>query len=227
MTNVHTFGNSDVLSVNGIYLKFHLENLLVIHQVVRAYQRPLENDSEQTETMMWDVLSRYSTALKLSDSELEMSHCGDVIMSAMASQITSRLFTQSFIQAQIKENIKAPRHWPLWGEFTGHRWIPRTQKASNAENVFIWWRHHGVAKKIAGISMQPSCLIFKHASKLMWLSLICPHPTLQQIVAPASISQPPLPISLRIHPPKQKEKAAMMGLHNIVKPKWSVYRGGY
>ena len=53
----------------------------------------------------------------------------------------SRLFTQPFIQAQIKENTKAPRHWPLWGEFTGTRWIPRT-KAGNAENVSIWWRHH-------------------------------------------------------------------------------------
>ena len=30
----------------------------------------------------------------------------------------SRLFTQRFIQAQVKENIKTPRHWPLWGEFT-------------------------------------------------------------------------------------------------------------
>ena len=29
----------------------------------------------------------------------------------------SRLFTQSFIQVQIKEYIKAPRHWPLYGEF--------------------------------------------------------------------------------------------------------------
>ena len=36
------------------------------------------------------------------------------------------LFTQPFIQAQIKENIKALRHWPLCGEFTGDRWIPRT-----------------------------------------------------------------------------------------------------
>ena len=35
---------------------------------------------------------------------------------------TNRLFTQPFIQAQIKENIKAPRHWPLCGEFTGDRW---------------------------------------------------------------------------------------------------------
>ena len=39
----------------------------------------------------------------------------------------SRLFTQPFIQAQIKENIKAPRHWPLWGELAGHRRIPRTK----------------------------------------------------------------------------------------------------
>ena len=38
----------------------------------------------------------------------------------------SRLFTQPFIRAQIKENIKAPHHWPLCGEFTGDRWIPRT-----------------------------------------------------------------------------------------------------
>ena len=30
-------------------------------------------------------------------------------------------------KAQIKENIKAPRHWPLCGEFTGDRWITRTK----------------------------------------------------------------------------------------------------
>ena len=53
----------------------------------------------------------------------------------------SRLFTRPFIQAQIKENIKAPRHWPLCGEFTGHRWIP-PQRVSSAENISIWWRHH-------------------------------------------------------------------------------------
>ena len=34
---------------------------------------------------------------------------------------------QVFIQAQIKEKIKALRHWPLWGEFTGDRWIPHTK----------------------------------------------------------------------------------------------------
>ena len=49
----------------------------------------------------------------------------------------SRLFTQPFIQAQIKENFKVPRHCPLCG-VTGE--LP-AQMASNAENVSIWWRH--------------------------------------------------------------------------------------
>ena len=50
------------------------------------------------------------------------------------------LFNRLF-KAQIKENIKAPRHWPLCrnspvtGEFPA-------QCASNAENVSIWCRHH-------------------------------------------------------------------------------------
>ena len=40
--------------------------------------------------------------------------------------LASPLFTQPFIQEQIKENIKAQRYWPLCGEFTGDRLIPRT-----------------------------------------------------------------------------------------------------
>ena len=35
-------------------------------------------------------------------------------------------FAQLPVQARIKGNIKAPRHWPLCGEFTGDRGIPRT-----------------------------------------------------------------------------------------------------
>ena len=53
-------------------------------------------------------------------------HCSVIIMGAMhLMSPVWRLFTQSSIQAQIKENIKAPRHWPLCGEFTGDRWIQR------------------------------------------------------------------------------------------------------
>ena len=45
----------------------------------------------------------------------------------------SWLFSQTFIQAHIKENIKAPRHWSLCGEFTGDRWIPRTKDQSRGK----------------------------------------------------------------------------------------------
>ena len=73
----------------------------------------------------------------------DTSHYCDVIMGATASQITSLMIVYStFIQAQIKENIIAPRHWPLRGI---HRWPVNSpaQRASNAENVSIWWSHHG------------------------------------------------------------------------------------
>ena len=65
----------------------------------------------------------------------ETPHYNDVIKTTMASQITSL----TFIHALIKENIKAPRHWPLRGEFTGTGEFP-AQRSSNAENVSIWWR---------------------------------------------------------------------------------------
>ena len=48
-------------------------------------------------------------------------HYSDVKMSAMASKPPApRLFTQPFVQAQIKENTKAPRHWPFMRGI--HRW---------------------------------------------------------------------------------------------------------
>ena len=48
----------------------------------------------------------------------------------------SRLFAQPFVQVHTKENIKAPRHWPLWGETTDDLWITLIKgRASNVENV--------------------------------------------------------------------------------------------
>ena len=38
-----------------------------------------------------------------------------------------RSFALPFVQAQIKEIIKAPRRWPLWVESTGDQWIPLTK----------------------------------------------------------------------------------------------------
>ena len=53
----------------------------------------------------------------------------------------SRLFTQPFIRAQIKESIKAPRHWPLCWELpvnSPHKW-PVTRKLFPFDDVIMPW----------------------------------------------------------------------------------------
>ena len=71
----------------------------------------------------------------------------DVTMSVMASQITGIwTFVHPFIQTHIKEIIKAPRHWPLWYGNPPLTDSPH-KRASNAENVSIWWRHHVSSQK--------------------------------------------------------------------------------
>ena len=60
----------------------------------------------------------------------------------VASQITSLTVVYSIVYSGTDQrNIKAPRHWPLCGEFTGTGEFP-VKMACNAENGSIWWRHH-------------------------------------------------------------------------------------
>ena len=74
-----------------------------------------------------------------------ISHYSDVTMGAIAFQITSItiVYTTVYSGADQRKHQK-PRvtglcegNSPLTGEFP-------PQRASNAENVSIWWRHHGV-----------------------------------------------------------------------------------
>ena len=76
-----------------------------------------------------------------------MQHYGDVTMGAIASQITSLTIVYSTIHSdadQRKQQSSASLAFvagksPVTGEFPA-------QRASNAENVSIWWRHHGIGK---------------------------------------------------------------------------------
>ena len=70
---------------------------------------------------------------------LSMSLYCDVIMSVMVSQITSVVC--SIVGSSAEEDIKALHHWLLWGDSPVAGEFP-AQKASNMENVSIWWRHH-------------------------------------------------------------------------------------
>ena len=77
-------------------------------------------------------------------------HYSDVIMNAMASQITGISIVYSTVCCGAdKKNIKAPCHWPLRGEFTGDRWIPLhkgpvTRKKFPFDDIIMhyliqWW----------------------------------------------------------------------------------------
>ena len=48
----------------------------------------------------------------------------------------SRLFAQPFVQAQIKENIKVPCHWPLWGVDSPNKG-PVTRKMFPLDDVIM------------------------------------------------------------------------------------------
>ena len=79
---------------------------------------------------------------RVARDEWQKINYSDVIISVIASQITSLTIVYSTVYSGADQrSIKAPRHWSLWGEFPGDGWIP-PQRTSNAENVFIWWRHH-------------------------------------------------------------------------------------
>ena len=111
------------------------------------------------------------------------NHYNDVIMTTIASQSpASRLFTRPFIQTQIKENIKAPRHWPLCGEFTGTGAFP-AQRASYAENVSIWWRHHVVIH--GPCDQRTDTLVVEHNKLLRWWC----HPNVKTIIVKMMLSQ--------------------------------------
>ena len=83
-----------------------------------------------------------STGLKLEDWHMG-NHYSDVILGAMASQNTSPTIVYSTVYSgavQRKHQSSASLAF-VWGihRVTGE--FP-AQRASNAENVSIWWRHH-------------------------------------------------------------------------------------
>ena len=72
-----------------------------------------------------------------------MQYYNDIIMSAMGSQITSLPIVYSTVNwGADQRNIKAPRHWLLWGsspvtgEFPAHK-VPVTRKNFQFHDVIM------------------------------------------------------------------------------------------
>ena len=94
--------------------------------------------TDQSQKMIKIFLDKGLVAVKsngynttVSQSAYSLAHVQYITMTSQwvgwrLKSPASRLFTQPFIRAQIKDNIKDRRHWPLCWEFTGDRWIPCT-----------------------------------------------------------------------------------------------------
>ena len=77
----------------------------------------------------------------------KLLHYSDVIMGSMASQITRVSVVYSTVRLRTDQRkhqssvslafVRGVHRWPVNGEFLA-------QRASNAENVSIWWRHHAM-----------------------------------------------------------------------------------
>ena len=101
-------------------------------------------------------------------------HYIDVIMTTMASQITSLMVVYSTVYSdadQRKCQSSASLAF-VWGEFTWTGEFP-AQRASYAENVSIWWCHHVLQWCHIGVMASPitgyqlATQLFSHESKLL------------------------------------------------------------
>ena len=91
------------------------------------------------------VVSRDTLFMKMSwhGNNFHITHCDDVIMGAMVSQITSLTIVYPIVYSGVDQRKHQSSvslafcdgNSPGTGEFPA-------QMASNAENVSIWWRHH-------------------------------------------------------------------------------------
>ena len=98
-----------------------------------------------------------------------ISHYNDVIMSAMVSQIISLTIVYSTLYSRrrskktskIRDTGFCGGNSPVTSDFPA-------QRASNEENVSIWWRHHGVPA-IEYLSIP----WIKQAPGLLWNGIKC------------------------------------------------------
>ena len=124
----------------------------VINAVIHYVYGPLGlNPLHRTRSLVfsraitWCLLRFCVFTLRIdNDARCIKNHYIDVIMTTMASQITSLTVVYSTVYSdadQRKHQSSASLAF-VWG-IHRYRWIPRT-KGQLRGNVSIWWRHHGL-----------------------------------------------------------------------------------
>ena len=111
-------------------------------------------------------------------------HYNDVIMSAMASQITSLTIVYSTVYAGADQR-KHQSSASLAFVRGIHRWpVNSSQMASNAENVSIWWRHHATPWRLTPINLPiDSRFNTRKVSKCYVVCAVKNHPRIKRRLA--------------------------------------------
>ena len=132
---------------------------------------------------------KYATYFVVGWSRL---HYGDVIMGAIASQITSLTIVYSNVYSDADQRKHQSSASLAFVRGTGE--FP-AQMASNAENVSIWWRHHGFCPHPAGLTTPTKqitiklCAYFTGRNPWVLFLSTCPHNGLNITVWPTFITE--------------------------------------
>ena len=111
-----------VSHLRSAYTKWSLHSPVYLHNGPAIYERWMAYWTR------WQIIQCiiYCGPHASSSCRRQDSHYNEVTLWRLKSKATP-LFVQSFVRAHIEDNIKAPRHWLLWGESTDDRWVPLTK----------------------------------------------------------------------------------------------------
>ena len=100
-----------------------------------------QNDICDTKHMVWWAFN--PNQLKFHYTHIYVCYTGDSLQRRNNERdgVSNHQPHDCLLNRLFRENIKAPRHWPLCGNSPVTGEFP-SQRASNAENFSIWWRHH-------------------------------------------------------------------------------------
>ena len=145
-----TFGHTHVLDHGFLIVKFSNSRISGMGRPIEIEQKGCLVIQEYGDFECRCVVDSSSyLSWPWTTASLRSTHYNDVIMSTMASQITSLTIVYSTVYSRRRSKKASKLHvtgvceWNslVTGEFPA-------QKASNAENVSIWWRHHANASSL-------------------------------------------------------------------------------
>ena len=182
----HTAGHLSVLRLSAYCLSprhgrcYHSSALMIIDTFLKLCMVMHATMKESANIMAWKFVMFGEPVRFVTSADL---HYNDVIMGAMASQITSIMIVYPTVYSRTeKRNIKAPRFWPLCGEFTGDLWIPCTKGQSHGKCIHLVTSSGGHCRSLnvlASYAIDMISTIRYPPTVLVWLRIICfkQHPT--------------------------------------------------